>query len=411
MSPDLSDPFGMMKTLLTIVCVLLVRLSFGQTYALVADKLIDTKNGRVLENPVVIVRKYKIIDINYQNHIPDSAVVIRLKGYTLLPGLMDVHTHLLADGGDYDKDLYGNSPSYRSLRAVKYLSYLLDRGVTTVRDVCSEGAGYADHDLSRAVDSGFVEGPRIIPAGKGIAATGQYYPMASEQNWELQLPAGTQYATGKDECIRVVREQVAHGGRWIKLYADWGVPTFNYEEIKAIVDEARKYHVSVAAHATSKEGIRMAIEAGVRSIEHGLAFNDSLITLALAHHVCWCPTIAVFEYFHDPTDSIYKYLNHAYKRNLKIVMGTDIGSYPWANNDVKELEYYVKRAGFTPMDAIKTATLNPAELLNKNNLGQLDKGFIADIIAVKGSPAEDITLLQNVGFVMKDGKIYKRPVN
>jgi len=220
-----------MKTLFTIAFIFAARLTFGQTYALVADKLIDPKNGKVLENPTVIVYKNHIIDVNYQNHIPDSAIKINLKGYTLLPGLMDVHTHILADGGDYDKDLYGNSPSYRSLRAVSYLTKLLSQGVTTIRDVCTEGAGFSDFDISRAVDSGFFDGPRVIPSGKGIAATGRYYPMGFQQNWDIPLPSGTQYATGHDECVKAVREQVSHGERWIKLYADWGTPTFDFEEM------------------------------------------------------------------------------------------------------------------------------------------------------------------------------------
>lgn len=385
-------------------------LASGYTYAIIADKLIDPKTLQVLENPVVIVTGNRIIDVTFNTKAPDSCAVVNLRGYTLMPGMMDVHTHILADGSDYDKDLYGNSPSYRSLRAAKYLSLLLQHGFTTIRDVCSEGAGYADIDLSRAVDSAFINGPRIIPSSKGIAATGMYYPMASGQNWELTLPSGTQFATGHDECVKAVREEVSHGARSIKLYADWGTSTFDFEEMKAIVDEARKYHVNVAAHSTTKEGTRMAIMAGVRSIEHGLAFNDSLITLALAHHVYWCPTISVFEYYHEPLDSVYKYLGRANKLHLKIVMGTDIGSFPWDNNDAKELEYYVKKAGFSPMEAIKTTTVNAAELLNRQDrLGQIKKSFIADIIAVKGNPLIDITLLQNVAFVMKNGKIYKQP--
>ena len=400
-----------MKVLLTLSFLLFINFVYGQTYAIIAYKLIDTKNGKVLENPTVIVYKNHIIDVNYKNIIPDSATIINLKGYTLLPGLMDAHTHILADGGDYDKDLYSNSPAYRSLRAVKYLSTLLDHGITTIRDVCTEGAGFSDYDISRAIDSAFIIGPRFIPSGKGIAATGMYLPSPNTQNWEISLPAGTQFATGRDECVKTVREQVSHGEKWIKLYADWIRPTFDFDEMKAIVDEARKYGVNVAAHATTKEGIKMAIEAGVRSIEHGNAFNDSLINLAIAHHVFWCPTITVFEYFHEPTDSTYKYLNRAYKAKLKIVMGTDIGSFPWTTNNVKELEYYVKKAGFSPMDAIKTSTINSAELLNKQDrLGQISKTFLADIIAVKGNPADDITVLQNVVFVMKNGKIYKSPV-
>jgi imidazolonepropionase-like amidohydrolase len=401
-----------LKTSMTILLALFINLGFSQVYAIIADKLIDCKNGEVKEDPTVIVYKDRIVDVNYRNYVPDSAVVINLKGYTILPGLMDVHTHVLANGGDYDKDLYSNSPSYRSLRAVKYLSALLQNGITTIRDVCSEGAGFADIDISRAVDSSFVVGPRLIPSGRGIAATGRYVPSAYNQNWEQSLPEGTQYATGHDECVKAVREQVSHGVQWIKLYADWSTPTFDYDEMKAIVNEAGKYGVDVAAHATSKEGIKMAIEAGARSIEHGIAFNDSLISMAIAHHVFWCPTISVFEYYKEPMDSIYKYLNRAYKLKLKIVMGTDIGSFPWDINDAKELEYYVKKAGITPIDAIKAATVNAAELLNKqNDLGEIKKSFIADIIAVKGNPADDITLLQNVAFVMKAGKIYRRPGN
>lgn len=399
-----------MKIVITLAAIFFCGSVFSQTYAIIADRLIDGKSEQPFNNPTIIIHKDKIIDINYKNSIPDSAVVINLKGYTLLPGLMDVHTHLLANGFEYDKDLYSNAPSFRALRAAGYLSTALQNGFTTLRDVCTEGAGYADVDISRSIDSGFIPGPRVIPSGKGIAATGNYVPMPFTQNWSIPLPVGTQYATGRDECIKAVREQIGNNVRWIKLYADWGVPTFDFDEINAIVTEAKKYHVPVAAHATSKDGIRMAIMAGVRSIEHGDGFNDSLIQLALDKHVYWCPTLSVYEYFKLPLDSVYKYLQSAYKQKLKIVMGTDIGSFPWSINAAKELEYYVTRAGFTPMDAIKTATLNTAELLNKQNkLGQLKENFIADIIAVKGDPLLDITLLQNVGFVMKEGKIYKQP--
>jgi len=399
-----------MKCLFTLIFTVIIKIAFAQTYAITADALIDGSSDQPLKNPTVIVRNKKIAEVNFKNSIPDSAIVINLKGYTLLPGMMDVHTHLLADGGDYEKDLYGHSPAYRALRAVKYLNAALQNGFTTLRDVCSEGAGFADVDIANAIDSGFVAGPKVIPAGKGIAATAMYYPLAYAQNWELSLPAGTQYATGRDECVKAVREQVMAGVRWIKLYADWGVPTFSYDEIKAIVDEAKKYHVNVAAHATSKEGIKMAIQAGVRSIEHGDGFDDELIKLAADNHVFWSPTLSVYEYFKYPLDTTYKYLARAYKQKVKIVLGTDIGSYPWKNNEAKELEYLVKKAGLKPMDAIKAATLNPAELLNlQTKSGQVKAAFNADIIAVKGNPLDDITLLQHVDFVMKAGKVYKTP--
>jgi imidazolonepropionase-like amidohydrolase len=398
-----------MKSILLISNLFLFLSSFGQKYAIIADRLIDGKSDHPISNPTIIVYQNRIIGMNYTNSIPDSAILINLKGCTVLPGLMDVHTHVLADGADYDKDLYNNTSSYRSLRAAKYLSTALRNGITTIRDVCTEGAGYADIDLSRAVDSGFIEGPRIIPSGRGIAATGMYLPSPRFQNRELVLPSGTQFASGTEECLKTVREQASRGVKWIKLFADWGVPTFNYDEIKTVVQEAKKYHINVAAHATSREGIRMCILAGIKSIEHGDAFDDSLIELALANQVYWSPTISVDEYYQLPMDSIYKYLNKAYKRKLKIVMGTDIGSFPWNINEVKELEYYVKRGGLTPMDAIKTATINPSEMLGKQDrLGQIKINYLADIIAVKGNPLEDINLLLHVAFVMKEGKIYKQ---
>lgn len=400
----------MKKTILLLVTFLYFQTPKAQTYAITADRLIDGQQDHAIDNPTIIVRQNKITEINFNHRIPDSAIVIDLKGYTILPGLMDVHTHLMANGGDYDKDLYGNSPSYRALRAVGYMKIALQNGITTVRDVCTEGAGFADVDLARALDSGFVEGPRVIPSGKGIAATSMYAPYPMEQNWELVLPYGTQFASGTDECLKAVREQASRGIKWVKLFADWGAPTFNYDEIKTIVSEAKKYHLAVAAHATTRDGIRMAIEAGAKSIEHGDAFDDSLIQLALARHVYWAPTVTVEEYFGARMDSVYKYLHKAYTMKLKIVMGTDVGSFPWTINETKELEYYVKKAGLSPMDAIKTASSNAAELLGKQKmLGTIQISYLADMIAVKGNPLEDITLLQHTAFVMKDGKIYKRP--
>jgi imidazolonepropionase-like amidohydrolase len=280
-----------------------------------------------------------------------------------------------------------------------------------LRDVCSEGAGYADVDLARAVDSDFIEGPRIFPSGKGIAATGMYLPFTWSQNWSLDLPHGTQFATGTDECIRAIREQYSHGVTWIKMFADFITPTFSPEEMKAIVSEANKLHLYVAAHANTSMGIRQAIEAGVRSIEHGREFNDSLIQLAKLHGTFWCPTIPLVQHHPRPyLDSIYKYLNRAWKAGVPIIMGTDIGSSSWDVNETIELEYYVNKAGLSPMDAIKTATLNTANLLHlQNSLGQIKKDFIADIIAVSGDPLNDITLLQHVDFVMKEGKVIKQP--
>jgi imidazolonepropionase-like amidohydrolase len=384
---------------------------FSQTYAISADRLIDVRNGKTIDHPTVIVSNHLIVDITNGTAIPQNATLIDLKGYTLLPGMMDVHTHIMAGTDDYAKDLYENAPSFRALRSVSHLNIALQNGFTTLRDVCSEGAGFADVDVSRALDSGYVAGPRLFTSGRGIAATNRYVPLPKNQNWELSLPSGTQFATGVDECTKAVREQISRGVKWIKLFSDWGTPTFNFDEIKTVVTEAKKYGIAVAAHATTKEGIRMDILAGVRSIEHGVAFDDSLVQLAVQNKVFWSPTVSVLEYNEAAPVLVnhYKYLNKAYKANVKIVCGTDIGSFPWTVNEAKELEYYVKKAGFSTIDAIKTATINAAQLLGiDNKLGAVEKGFIADIIAVKGNPLDDITLLQKVSFVMKEGKIYKQ---
>lgn len=399
-----------MKIFSLCICILITNCLFAQTYAIKADYLIDGKSNDAKANPVIIIKDKLITDINFTNIVPADAIVINLHGYTILPGMIDVHTHLLSDAGDYNADLYNYSSAFRALRAVQHLNIALQNGFTTLRDVCSEGAGYADVDLRNAIDSGYITGPDVIAAGKGIAATGNYLPLQNKQNWEYNFPVGTEYATGTDECTKVVREEIAHGINWIKLYADWQTPTFSYEEIKAVVDEAKRQHINVAAHCYTREAIKMSIEAGVRSIEHGIQFDDSLIHLAVEHNTFWVPTLSVLNYYGEPLDSNYKYLNHAYKQHLKIVLGTDIGSFPWSINEAKELEYYVKGAGLTPMDAIKTATINAADLLQmQNKIGQVMRGFTANIIAVKGNPLNDITLLQHVAFVMKNGKIYKQP--
>ena len=176
-----------LNLIFAVISLLICYNATAQTYAISADRLIDVKKGVAVKDPVIIVKENKIVEINYNNKIPDSAIIIVLKGYTLLPGLIDAHTHVLTGEGAYASDLYDHSPSYRSLRAAGYLSKALQNGFTLFRDLCSEGAGFADVDISRAIDSGFIDGPGLIPAGKGIAATGSYLPLMRNQNWEINL--------------------------------------------------------------------------------------------------------------------------------------------------------------------------------------------------------------------------------
>jgi imidazolonepropionase-like amidohydrolase len=400
----------MKKIYSLLFSLLLGNIILAQKYAIIADKLIDVKNGKVIENPIVVVLSNKIIDVNTNNQIPNDATIIKLDGYTLMPGMINCHTHILSDGLDYNTDIYSNSPTYRALRSVKYLSLLLQYGFTSIRDLGSEGASLADTDIVKAIDSGYIAGPRLFSAGRGIAATSSYVPRPRTQNWEASSPSGAQYASGKDDCIKVVRKQSNSGQKWIKLFSDWGNHgTFSAEEINSIVAEAKKYKIPVAAHAKTKGGIQMSIAAGVRSIEHGDEFNDELITMAVKSNVFWCPTMLDEEHTITPTETKYKFLNKAYKSNLKIVCGSDSGSLSWKINPAKEIELFVSKAGFSPIDAIRTSTLNGAQLLQKENeFGAIEIGFMADIIGFKGNPLNDISLLQKVSFVMKNGIIYKQ---
>jgi imidazolonepropionase-like amidohydrolase len=406
-----------MKTVIGCFFLFICTQILAQTTAIKAGSLIDLKNEKILKNAVIIVYKNKIVEINFNNHIPDSAEIIDLKNYTILPGMIDGHTHIMHDGRDYDKDLYCYSSIYRAIRATSYLKTSLLNGFTTIRDVGTEGTGFSDMDLSRSVGSEFIDGPRIIPSTMGIAIKGFYQPNPLTQNPEYNLPGGVQYVSTRDECIEAVRYQISHGAKWIKVYLDWGTingtkVTFSSEELSAIVETANNLGVQVAAHAETKDGISLSINLGVKSIEHGEEFDNDLVETAIRKNVFWCPTISVFEYYHvaGVLKKAYLNLNNAYKKGLKIVLGTDIGSFPWTNNQAKELEFYVRNAGLSTIDAIKTGTVNAAEMLNMGKeIGQIQPGYYADIIAVKGNPIDDITLLQKVAFVMKNGKVYKRP--
>jgi len=299
-------------------------------------------------------------------------------------------------------------------------------GFTALRDMESEGAMYADVDVKKAINMDLVPGPRLWVSTRGLNTIGRYMPF--DYSWELDLPKGAQMVTGTDDCLKAVREQVAYGADWIKIYVDWpffidkdggisGLTNFTPEELAAMVNEAHRLDRKVAAHAISRNGIKASLEVGVDSIEHGSGFDDTLIDQAKIKGVYWCPTLSVFEndLEHRPSPLLkqlleieYKALNKAYKKGLRIALGTDAGSFPWSVNQAKEFEFLVKKAGFSPMDAIKAGTSIAAELLGQSaEIGHLAPGMLVDLVAVQGDPLQDIAALQNVVFVMKDGNIFR----
>jgi imidazolonepropionase-like amidohydrolase len=332
-----------------------------------------------------------------------------------------------AGAADYGAELYKNSVPYRAICAVASARKALWRGFTALRDVESEGTMYADVDLRKAIDQGIVPGPRLWVSTRGLSTPGRYLP--DDYSWELDLPKGLQMVSGVDECLRGVREQVANGADWIKIYADWrpynitddgkisALPNFTQEELAVMVRESHRLDRKVAVHAMAQEGIKAALDARADSIEHGSGFTEELMAQAKDQGTYWCPTLSANEYFSAGEGSArfrrileieYTALKQAHKLGLKIVLGTDAGSMPWDFNQAKDFEYFVKKAGFSPMDAIKAGTSVAAGLLGQSNqIGALKPGMLADIVAVPGNPLEDITTLQGVVFVMKDGVIIR----
>jgi imidazolonepropionase-like amidohydrolase len=403
--------------------ILAIVASADQTYVIKAGRLIDGQSAEMRRNVNIIIQGNKISALGENAAVPKDAVLIDLSDKTVLPGFIDVHTHIMLDGGDdYGANLYKNSMPFRAIQAVANVRRVLWNGFTALRDVESEGAMYTDVDVKRAIDGGIVPGPRLWVSTRGLSIAGRYGP--TDFSWELDLFKGLQMVSGADECLKAVREQVANGADWIKIYVDWptfidkdggisGLTNFTPDELTVMVNEAHRLKRNVAAHAVSRDGIKAALDAGVDSIEHGSGFDDGLIEQAVRQGVYWCPTLLVLEQKTSPStrqelEIEYKALNKALKKGLKIALGTDSGCFPWSVNQAKEFEYLVKKAGFTPMEAIKAGTSVAAELLGQSaSIGHLAPGMLADIVAVPGDPLQDITALQRVMFVMKDGQIFR----
>ena len=355
-----------------------------------------------------------------------GAKVVDLPGTTLMPGLVEGHSHILLH--PYNETVWNDQVAreglaLRAARAVNHLRATLAAGFTTIRELGTEGAGYADVELKQAVAQNIIPGPRILAATRAIVATGAYGPKGFAPEWNI--PQGAEEADGLN-LVRVVRDQIGHGADWIKLYADYGWgpqrgshPTFSQDELKLAVETAASAQVPVAMHANTAEGMRRAILAGVETIEHGGGGTPEIFKLMVEHHVALCPTLsateATTEYAgwkkgQQPEPPAIREKRASFKAALDagvtILSGSDVGVFPHGDN-ARELELMVAY-GMQPVEALKAATSVAGRVLHME-IGRVQPGMLADLIAVDGDPVKDISALRRVKFVMKAGSTYTFP--
>ena len=400
-----------------------------------AGVLIDGVSSAPKPNQVIVVRGNRVQSVANADaqKIPEGARVIDLSGATVLPGLIDAHTHVLLHGeeaeeGGYDAQLLKETLAYRVARATVAARRALEQGFTTIRDVDTEGAGYGDVGLKRAIEEGLIPGPRMFIATRAISSTGGY-PLEGYAP-EVVVPKGVQIADGPVETRKAAREQLDHGADWIKVYMthrSWvdaqgnlvSQPTFTVEELRAIVDEVHGWGRKVACHAYGGIGLRRALDGGCDSIEHGLELDDAAVAQMVKQGTWLCPTMAAYYSAWEPEGTAAgkrdrkraavhgPSLRRAIKAGVKIAFGSDVGGFSWNQPMAQEFPRLVE-FGMTPMAAVQAATSRAALMLGMaGELGVVAPGAYADIIAVPGDPLKDVRVMERVGFVMKDGKVYK----
>ncbi|PHN92580.1 amidohydrolase [Maribacter sp. 6B07] len=408
-----------------IVLLFSCYLGFSQTL-LKPDRVFD--GTEMHENWVVLVEENLITYAGKLSgmDLPDHTTEIELEGTTLMPGIIEGHSHILLhpyNETDWNDQVLKESPVERAVRATVHVKNSLLAGVTTMRDLGAEGAGYTDVYVKKTIENGIIDGPRLLVAGPAIVATGAYGPKGFHDG--VTVPLGAEATSGVDNCITTVRRQMGNGADLIKIYADYrwtpgadSKPTFLQEEINAMVAAATIAGKYVVAHASTPEGMKRAILGGVETIEHGDGGTAEIFELMKEKGVGLCPTLAAGDAITqyrgwnkstDPEPERIQQKRKSFKMALdsgvQIVFGGDVGVFPHGEN-YREMELMVDY-GMKPLDVLISATSNNAKMFHLNQLGNLEKGFLADIIAVEGNPTKDISVMKNVSFVMKDGVVYK----